>query len=252
MKKHIALFSTTLLFASFLGGARAFADEPNHNTPNPGSETTEVTGKLDLSADGGFNPNPPSSDWNEKTGIDTSYFGIAYAPKTFNIGKNVKLADTNESQSIIMQGPDESEGKNNSFHIAVKDKYREDNRGWVLKAKLGEAIDQENLGISIKTLTTENSVKRNINNGSEQFNEEKHLIEQVKKYDSNNIEVTNKANLEITTNDAEVMKSVQGQFVNGAYDLELPQVELYIPDASKVKAQTLSTNVTWTLENAAN
>lgn len=248
MKKHIALFSTTLLLASFLGGAQAFADESGNDAANPSSAQTTVTGQLQLSEDGGFNPNPPSGELNEKTGIGENYFGIAYKPKAFNIGNDVKLADTNEDQFIVMQGPTGQTGDSKSFHIAVKDKLRQDQRGWSLKARLASAIDQADLGISIKTGTTENSVKRNINNGSEGFQED-HLIDQVKK-DGSTIEVTNNANLVITTDDAEVMKATQGQFVNGAYDLELPDVQLHIPDASKVKAQTLSTNVTWTLENA--
>lgn len=248
MKKHIALFSTTLLLASFLGGARAFADD-NHNTPDPATAETKVTGELQLSDKGGFNPNPPSKELNEKTGIENSYFGIAYRPKNFNIGSDVKLADTNEEQNIVMQGQTTSEENKKSFHVAVKDKTRSTERGWTLKAKLASAIDQSDLGISIKTHTTENSVKRNINNGTDVF-EKSHLIEQVKK-DGSSMEVTNTADLEITTEDSDVMKATNGKFVNGAYDLELPQVELHIPDASKVKAQTLSTNVTWTLTNAA-
>lgn len=244
MKKNIALFSTTLLFASFLGGARAFATE----SANPASAETTVTGQLELSEDGGFNPNPPSGELNEKTEIGENYFGIAYKPKSFNIGNDVKLADTNEDQFIVMQGPTGQTGNSKSFHIAVKDKLRQDQRGWSLKARLASPIDQADLGISIKTGTIADSVKRNINNGSEEF-QEGHLIDQVKK-DGSTIEVTNNANLVITTDDAEVMKATKGQFVNGAYDLELPDVQLHIPDASKVKAQTLSTNVTWTLENA--
>lgn len=247
MKKHIALFSTTLLFASFLGGARAFADEQTE--ANPKSAETTVTGQLQLSEEGGFNPNPPSGELNEKTGIGENYFGIAYKPKAFNIGNDVKLADTNEDQFIVMQGPTGQTGNSKSFHIAVKDKLRQDQRGWSLKARLASPIDQADLGISIKTGTTANSVKRNINNGSEEF-QEGHLIDQVKK-DGSTIEVTNNANLVITTADAEVMKATEGKFVNGAYDLELPDVQLHIPDASKVKAQTLNTTVTWTLTNAA-
>lgn len=250
MKKNIALFSSTLLLASFLGGAKAFATESGNETANPDSAQTTVEGQLELSADGGYNPNPPSSDLNSKTGIGTdSYFGIAYKPNSFNIGNNVKLADTNGEQNIVMQGPTGTEGNSKSFHIAVKDKLRKENRSWSLKAKLDSAIDQEDLGITIKTGTTENSVKRNINNGTEAF-QNAHLIDQVQK-DNNGLEVKNTSNLVISTTEADVMKAVNGKFVNGAYDLELPQVELHIPDASKVKAQTLSTNVTWTLTNAA-
>ena len=248
MKKNIALFSTTLLLASFLGGAKAFAEEVDKNTPNPESAQTTVTGQLQLSENGGFNPNPPSPNLNDKTGISNSYFGISYKPKNFNIGSDIKLADTNDEQHIVMQGQTSDQENTQSFHIAVKDKYRETTRGWVLNAKLEHAIDQEDLGISIKTKTVENSVRRNINNGSDVF-DEKHLIDQVKK-DNQNIEVTNPENLEITTHDSEVMKAVGGRFLNGAYDLELPEVELYIPNASKVKAQELNTNVIWTLANA--
>ncbi|WP_195513962.1 WxL domain-containing protein [Enterococcus sp. 1001283B150225_161107_E12] len=249
MKKHIALFGTTLLLGSLLGGTGVLAEESASNEATPQSATTEVTGELQLSDNGGFNPNPPSGELNEKTDISNSYFGIAYKPKTFNIGNEVKLADTNEEQNVVMQGQTTSEDNNQTFHIAVKDKNRLTNRGWTLNAKLANPIDEKNLGISIKSATVKNSVKRNINNGTDVF-DSKHLIEQVKK-DNTNIEVTNPENLEITTENVEVMKALQGKFVNGAYDLELPQVELHIPDASKVKAQSLSTNVTWTLTNAA-
>ncbi|WP_195971932.1 WxL domain-containing protein [Enterococcus gallinarum] len=247
MKKHIALFSTTLLFASFLGGARAFAEE-QQTEANPKSAETTVTGQLQLSEDGGFNPNPPSPELNKKTNITNSYFGIAYVPETFNIG-NVALADTNEEQNIVMYGPTGQQLDGKSFHVAVKDKNRKEDRGWTLKAKLSSPIENNNLGIKIKTGTQSNSVKRNMNDGTTAF-QPTDLIDQVKK-DGSNMEITNSANLEITTVDANVMQAQSGKFVNGAYDLELPQVELHIPDASKVKAQTLTTNVTWTLTNAA-
>ncbi|MCC4045670.1 WxL domain-containing protein [Enterococcus gallinarum] len=248
MKKHIALFSTTLLFASFLGGARAFADD-NHNTPDPATAETNVTGRLDLSADGGYNPNPPSKELNKKTNIGNVYFGIAYAPKEFNIGSDVKLADTDEEQLIVMEGQSDDEAKKESFHVAVKDKTRSTNRGWTLKAKLSNAIEDEKLGITIKTKTKADAVMRNMNTGGEEDFESTDMKEQVKK-DNDGNEVTNTANLEITTVDTDVMQAQSGKFVNGAYDLELPQVELHIPNASKVKAQQLSTSVTWTLTDA--
>lgn len=250
MKKHIALFGTTLLLGSLLGGTGVLAAEDQNNTPDPACAETRVTGKLELSDKGGYNPNPPSSDLNDKTVVpDTAYFGIAYKPKQFNIGEEVKLADSNEEQNVVMQGPTNQEGATKSFHVAVKDKRREKNRSWTLKAKLESAIDDEKLGISIKTGTKADSVHRNINNGTDEF-QEAHLISQVQKDNSEN-EVTNTENLIITTSDKDVMKTVGGKFVNGVYDLELPQVELNIPDASKVAAQTLSTKVVWTLENAA-
>lgn len=248
MKKHIALFGATMLFGSLLGGTGVLAEEAqNNNTPNPASAQTTVQGNLELSDQGGYNPNPPSSDLNDKTGISTSYFGIAYKPTKFDIGKNINLADTNDEQHIVMQSQTDSPEKK-AFHVGVKDKTRSDNRAWKLTAKLDQEIE-EGLGISIKAKTKNDSVKRNINDGVAQF-EDHHLIDQVKKDGSTN-EVTNSENLEITKTDAEVMKATQGKFVNAVYDLELPQVELYIPDASKVKAQELNTNVTWTLTDAA-
>ncbi|STD22020.1 WxL domain-containing protein [Enterococcus mundtii] len=252
MKKHIALFGTTLLLGSLLGGTGVLAQEKTQTEANPKTATTSVTGQLQLSEDGGFNPNVPSPSLNEKTNVpEDSYFGIAYKPSTFNIG-NVALADTNTDQFIVMQGQssDVTKADNNgeAFHVAVKDKRRTDNGNWALKVKLDSEIE-EDLGISIKTNTLADSVKRNINNGSEDFTSG-HLIEQVKK-DGTNKEVTNVAGLTITTTDSNVMETVNGKFVNGVYDLKLPQVELHIPDASKVKAQQLDTNVTWTLTNAA-
>lgn len=244
MKKHIALFTTTLLFASFLGGARAFAAEESQEA-NPKSAETKVTGKLELSEDGGFNPNPPSDDLHTKNHFeDTSYFGIAYQPKDFNIG-DVPLADSTEEQNILFQGPD---GSNKHFHVAVKDKTRSDKRTWSLKAKIETAIENDNLGIKIKTGTTANSVQRNMNNGTEAF-ESKDLIGQVKKDNEGN-EVTNTVGLEITATDNVVMQAEKGKFINGAYDLKLPQVELNIPNPDKVEAQQLNTKVIWTLENA--
>lgn len=242
MKKHIALFGTTLLLGSLLGGTGVFATE---NNPEPASAETSVTGQLELSDQGGYNPNPPSSNLNDKTGISTSYFGIAYKPTTFNIGEGINLADTNTEQNIVMQNQTSSD----KFHVAVKDKRRSTSNQWTLNAKLSNPIDQEDLGISIKTGTQADSVKRNINNGSDEFNPG-HLIDQVMK-DGSIKEVTTDGNLIITTTDSNVMKTVDEKFVNGVYDLELPQVELHIPDASKVKAQSLSTSVTWTLINAA-
>lgn len=250
MKKHIALFGTTLLLGSLLGGTGVLAEEAQNNNPQPAKAETTVTGKLELSDKGGFNPNPPSGELNEKTQIGEVYFGIAYKPKMFNIGNDVKLADTNEEQNIVMYGPtgNSLNTESDAFHVAVKDKNREENRQWTLKAKLDSAIERQDLGISINTHTVADSVMRNINNGSEVFSSS-HLIDQVKK-DGTNKEVTNDADLTITTTDNNVMRTVNDKFVNGVYDLKLPQVELHIPDASKVKAQQLSTKVVWTLENA--
>lgn len=244
MKKHIALFSTTLLLASFLGGARAFAEE-QQTEANPKSAETTVTGDLKLSDKGGFNPNPPSDDLHTKNHFDdTSYFGIAYQPNSFNIG-NVPLADSTEEQNIVFQGPD---GDEKHFHVAVKDKTRSDQRTWSLKAKIETAIESQDLGINIKTGTIANSVQRNINNGTDEFTSGD-LIAQIQKDGSSN-EVVNAANIVIGTEDVEVMKAENGKFVNGAYDLKLPQVELNIPNPDKVKAQTLNTNVKWTLSDA--
>lgn len=245
MKKHIALFSTTLLFASFLGGARAFADEPE--VAKPDSATTEVKGQLDLSADGGYNPNPPSDDFHTKNSFENnSYFGIAYQPNSFNIG-NVPLADSTEEQNIVFRGPD---GTNQHFHVAVKDKTRSSDRSWSLNAKIQTAIESQDLGINIKTGTIANSVQRNINNGTAEF-KGGDLVEQIKKNDGSTQEVLNKENIVIGVENVEMMKANQGQFINGAYDLKLPQVELNIPNPDKVKAQSLDTKVVWTLTNAA-
>lgn len=251
MKKHIALFGTTLLLGSLLGGTGVLAQEDVQSEVNPKTATTSVTGQLQLSEDGGFNPNVPSPSLNEKTTVpENSYFGIAYKPSTFNIG-NIALADTNTDQFIVMQGQatEKSGSTEEAFHVAVKDKKREKNRSWVLNAKLETAIDQDNLGISIESKTIANSIMRNINNGNEQF-QEANLINQVNK-DNNGDEVTNKADLKITTTNTDVMQAVNGKFVNGVYDLKLPQVELHLPDASKTASQTLNTKVVWTLTNAA-
>ena len=230
------LKAITLSSMLALGNTYAFATEQTQ--PDPSEATTSLQGKLNLSENGGHDPNPPS-DVNEKTGINNSYFGISYVPRTFDFG-TTKLQDSVKEQAIPAT---HEEGK--TFHVGVKDKRREDTHTWSLNVKHSISVDNGYQGVELKVPLV-GDIKRNMNDGQTPF-EPDDLIGQVQK---NNQDEVNKAEndyLMVTTEDQTIMYVNNGQFVNGVYDLELGNVSLQIPDPSRVPDQTFTGNVTWTL-----
>lgn len=232
------LKAITLSSVLVLGGTYAFAAE--HTDPAPHEATTPLQGNLDLSENGGYDPNPPS-DLNKKTEINNSYFGISYVPETFDFG-TTKLQDSVKEQSITTTNKN---GK--TFNIGVKDKRRLDTHTWSVNVKHSVRVDNGYQGVELKVPLV-GDVKRNMNDGETPFGEED-LIEQVQK---NNQDEVNKAEndyLMVTTEDKTLMYVNNGQFINGVYDLELGDVSLQIPDPSRVPEKTLGGNVNWTLAN---
>jgi hypothetical protein len=229
------LKAITLSSMLALGGTYASATE--HPNPDPSEATTSLQGNLNLSEDGGYDPNPPS-DLNEKTEINNSYFGISYVPENFNFGTSA-LLDGVQKQQINAERGDKT------YHVGVKDKRRENTQTWTLNVKHSISVDNGYQGVTL-TIPTSGEVKRNMNDGSQDF-QSSDLISQVQKNSTN--EVQKISDINVTTEEKTIMHTTGGQFVNGVYDLNLGEVTLNIPDASKVAAQELSGSVEWTLSN---
>lgn len=228
----ITLSSTLGLRTNYI-----FASE--NDIANPSEDITSVSGILNLSDNGGFNPNPPS-DLNKKTGINNSYLGIAYVPKTFDFG-STRLLDGVQKQVITTNRGDKT------FNIGVKDKRRDDTQRWTLNVKHNINIDNGHKGITLTAPITRD-IKRNMNDGTENF-KNSDLIKQVKKYGIDEVKKVEENTVTITLEDNAVMYNEGGQFVNGVYDFELGNIKLTIPDSSKVPEQTITGNVEWTLSN---
>lgn len=243
------LLKTITLSSLVVLGSGGLVSAAETTEASPNTESTPLQGSLGLSENGGFNPNPPS-ELNKRTEIGDSYFGIAYIPDTFDFG-TVKLNDDTKTQTIkALKDNHKDERQTNgekTFNVGVKDKRRETTNEWTLFAKLQSGIGQTNEGMRLKIpVSSENTVRRNINDGTEDFQPDQ-LTEQLKKEGHN--EVTGQKNLTISLADTPVMYTVKDQFINGVYDLDLGDVTISIPDASKVAAQTLDTKVVWTLSN---
>lgn len=219
-----------------IGSTYAFANEQIQSELF--EATTPLQGNLDLSENGGHDPNPPS-DLNKKTEINNSYFGISYVPSTFDFG-TTKLQDSVNEQTITA-----TKESNKTFNVGVKDKRRENTQTWSLNVKHSINIDNGYQGITL-TIPTDGEVQRNMNDGSHDF-QSSDLISQVQKNSTN--EVQKISDINVTTEEKTIMHTTGGQFVNGVYDLNLGDITLNIPDSSKVAAQKISGSVEWTLSN---
>lgn len=226
--KMVTLSCLVVLGSSYSVNAEVNADPDSANTP--------LQGTLNLSENGGFNPNPPSA-LNKKTNIDKSYFGISYVPQTISFN-NTALPDGIGTQEVSMNR------KDGTLNIGVKDKTREDGRSWTLTGKVNSNLSTNNAGIALK-LESKRDVMRNMNDGDQSF-ESADLIEQVKK--SGNNEVNANKNITLNTESQSIMYS-DGYFVNGVYDYEVSDAKLVIPNVDEATADTISTTIQWNLES---
>ncbi|STD22022.1 WxL domain-containing protein [Enterococcus mundtii] len=209
------------------------------DSANPSEAKTPVSGELGLSANGGCDPNPPS-DLNIKTEINNSYLGISYIPATFDFGAT-KLIDNVQKQTVS------TKKENKTFNVGVKDKRRQDTQHWSLNVKHNMSINNGYQGVSL-TVPINQDIKRNMNDGVSDF-QSNELTDQIKKYGSDEVKKAEESTINITTQENTIMHTTGGQFVNGVYDLELGDVTLNIPDASRIPAQTIDGTVEWTLSN---
>lgn len=226
--KMVTLSCLVVLGSSYSVNAEVNADPDSVNTP--------LQGTLNLSENGGFNPNPPSA-LNKKTDIDKSYFGISYVPQTISFNKTA-LPDVVGTQEVSMVN------QGGTLNIGVKDKTREDGRSWTLTGKVNSNLSTNNAGIALK-LESKRDVMRNINDGEQSF-ESADLIEQVKK--SGNNEVNANKNITLNTESQSIMYS-DGYFVNGVYDYEVSDAKLIIPDVDQAIPENIGTTIQWNLES---
>lgn len=235
--KHSLLKMVSLSCLLVLGSNYAVAAEMD--LANPSEAATPLSGNLGLSVNGGYDPNPPS-DLNKKTDISNSYLGISYIPQTFDFG-STKLKDDVQEQAVTTNKGEKT------YNVGVKDKRRQDTQQWSLNVKHNMSIDNGYQGVSL-TVPITGDVERNLNNGMDSF-QSNELTGQIKKYGSDEVKKAEKDELNITSEENTIMHTTGGQFVNGVYDLELGDVTLNIPDASRVPAQIIDGTVEWTLSN---
>lgn len=233
------LKTVTLSSVLLLGSNYAFAVE--ETTADPNETNTPVSGTLNLSANGGYNPNPPSS-LNKKTEIGNSYFGISYVPETLNF-QTTKLSDTIGTQEISLVKKKNGE----TYNIGVKDKHRQTQQNWTLTGKLSKNLSEENTGIHLE-ISSNRDVKRNMNDGDSEFKFED-LTEQVRKNGLDEVNETRKITL---NTEAQTVMYNQGYFTNGVYDYEISNAKLVFPNVDKVKPQEISTTISWNLEQTPN
>ena len=175
--------------------------------------------------------NIPSQDDNETTKPYSSY-GIAYIPTQLTFAPT-KLQD--EGVQII---PFE---KLDSFHIGVRD-YRNTPSSWQLSGQLqwdGKVLTGAEIVVDNPTGT----IKKNINNGENEFDPDLDFI------DCPSTEAVGQSNVVITSNSSAVIMSGKKVPHTATYDYNLGDIYLRIPEAKKVEATSYSGKVIWNLSN---
>ncbi|EPA8139073.1 TPA: WxL domain-containing protein [Enterococcus faecium] len=229
MKKHVALFSSTLMMSTTLLGAGSVFAASQDITATPGSTSTNVTATLELPDNGGTNPTPPNPEPNpenpgNKPNNPDKAFGIAYQPNIFSI-ESTKL-----KESGVQVIPIKMPAKSGTFNVGVKDKTR-GTKGWTLKAQLtGDIASQP--GVSIETKNDSGEVKVNNNGNLEALTDQ---------------QVVGDKNVSISGTEALIMTGQKGKVHNDVYDYDLGNVSLKIADAKKVQAGTHTGSVNWNL-----
>ncbi|MBE9855621.1 hypothetical protein G8B32_13430, partial [Enterococcus faecalis] len=169
----------------------------------------------------------PSQDIDNVITPPLSSYGIAYVPKAFNV--NSKLSPTEASQSIKLTG---------NFHVGVRD-LRGTNSSWQLTAHL--QWDKKQLP-GAEILTTGNVVKKNTNNGIDDFKES-----DLK--DCPSTDVFALSNIVIGSTQSKPFMIAQQTGHGAVYDYNLGQVTLRINNPKNVEADNYQGNVVWDLSN---
>ncbi len=231
MKKHVALFSSTLMMSTTLLGAGSVFAASESTNATPATAETPVQAVLELPDGGGTNPTPPSpvepeepENPGNKPNDPTGAFGIAYQPNKFEF-KATKLNESG-TQSIALA---EGKGNADTFHLGVKDKTR-DTKGWSVQAQLTGDITSQR-GVTIK-MTGSRQVK--VNKGNELINAPEGSA-------------TGFENISVGSSAVNVMQGNAGQIHNDVYDWGLGTVTMEIADAGQVQAGSHSGSLNWNL-----
>lgn len=176
--------------------------------------------------------NIPSQDQDNVVTRPLTAYGIAYVPKQLAF-TSTSLKDNGE-QIIPFT-------KIDSFHIGIRD-IRNTSSSWTLSAQLewtGQAIS----GAEIVTTNATGVVKKNTNNGVDDFDASKDFTE------CPTSEVIGQRNVTIqSTSPTPILMAPSGTH-NAVYDYDLGNVALRIPETRQIEPTGYHGNVQWFLNN---
>lgn len=223
MRKQI-LLAAALISPVMLGTGVSAASTTADSTP--------VTANFTVSNIDNNNPNPPAPVDPSNPGTQpnpgnkplnpTGTFGLAYIPFQFDFGTTTLTGSSSVHTTAVLP-----QGK--SFNVGVKDTTHT-TRGWILTASLSGQLTT--YGAELQTST---SVAK-VNDGNGQLNA----------LPSNGM-ITVPQNVKITSQSTPIMTGNKNHVFSGTYDLNLGDVSLNIPDASKVQAGNATGTVNWNL-----
>lgn len=240
MKKPLLLSVVTLTTPLLLGTSRVLAAEQptsvQNNGADPNSAQTTVTTTLTLNqtVTKPVAPTGPGNGGADKVTDINGLFGIAYAPESFNA--SAQLSDDGQ-QEIPLQN---TKSTQNKFNIGVQDKTRQNDHQWTLKAKLAWTGDTNGYMNGTTITASSGAVSENVNGTLKTFTGTAPVS-------------TNASNLTIgQTAETEIMKSTNGQTMNGVYNYQFQSPKLVIPNVKTVTSGTYNGVINWNLENTPN
>ena len=176
--------------------------------------------------------NIPSQDQDNVVTRPLTAYGIAYVPKQFTFA-STSLKDNGE-QIIPFT-------KMESFHIGIRD-VRNTESSWTVSAQL-EWTGQTLPGTEIVTTNATGIVKKNNNNGVDDFDANKDFTE------CPTSEVIGQRNVIIqSTSPTPILMAPSGTH-NAVYDYDLGNVALRIPETRQIEPTAYHGNVQWFLNN---
>ncbi|WP_207492786.1 BspA family leucine-rich repeat surface protein [Enterococcus faecalis] len=176
--------------------------------------------------------NIPSQDQDNVVTRPLTDYGIAYVPKQLTFA-STSLEDNGE-QVIPFT-------KIESFHIGIRD-VRNTASSWTLSAQL-EWTGQTLSGAEILTTNATGVVKKNTNNGVDDFDASKDFT------DCPTSEVIGQRNVTIqSTSPTPILIAPSGTH-NAVYDYDLGNVALRIPETRQIEPAAYHGNVHWFLNN---
>ncbi|MDN3128766.1 WxL domain-containing protein [Enterococcus faecalis] len=176
--------------------------------------------------------NIPSQDQDNVVTRPLTAYGIAYVPKQLTFA-STSLKDNGE-QIIPFT-------KMESFHIGIRD-VRNTESSWTVSAQL-EWTGQTLPGAEIVTTNATGIVKKNNNNGVDDFDANKDFTE------CPTSEVIGQRNVIIqSTSPTPILMAPSGTH-NAVYDYDLGNVALRIPETRQIEPTAYHGNVQWFLNN---
>lgn len=225
MKKQALVAAFSLVAPMILGSTGVFATSLTESN-------TDVNAKFTVPDTNTNNPTPNNPSTGTGTDNNTNVpldpdgnFALAYVPYGLDFG-TIQLNNNGPmTQNLALQ-----DGQ--TLNVGVKDTLH-NTEGWTLSAQFSGALADE--GVTIGTTTSKAQV----------YNESNSLVDL-----SDNGMITVTPNATINSQQKVLMQGNQGHNFSGTYDMNLGDVSLQIPDASKVSQGQTSGTITWSLTKA--